>query len=88
MSNGTQGTKRTEWSVVLCGDEFCLHVARYRLADFRQKHLPFFLCEKCYEALSEGEKTLYKQREVPVLINKRPASGHSRGNCSGCGCNQ
>ena len=90
MCEGTQGTKRTERSVVLCDDEFCLHVARYMLGDEWQASRPVFLCEVCYEKLSDSEKNLYKLRKTPspVLMNKNPASGHGSGNCSGCGCNQ
>lgn len=83
MCEGTQGT---EGSVVLCGDEFCLHVARYMLGPAWDVSLPVFLCEACYEKLSDSEKGLYQRRRLPpVLLNKKPASGHGSGNCSGCG---
>lgn len=62
-------------TVILCGDEFCINVARYRLADQRQTSLPPFLCEKCYEALSDAEKTVYKEREMPIMLNNRRALG-------------
>lgn len=83
----TQGMER---SAVLCGDEFCLRVARYRLGDQWDVSRPVFLCEACYEKLSDSDKGLYKMRKhpAPVLLNKKPASGHGSGNCSGCGCIQ
>lgn len=57
---GTQGTKRTERSVILCGD-----VSR-----------PVFLCEACYEKLSNSEKSLYQLRTLPpVLLNNWRAGG-------------
>ena len=59
--------------MVLCGDEFCLRIARYRLADSGKASLPLYLCEKCYEALSDAEKTVYRERAMPILLNRRAA---------------
>ena len=70
-----EGAKRTERLVILCSDEFCISVARYRLADSSKTSLLPYLCEKCYEALSDAEKTVYKEREMPILLNNRRALG-------------
>lgn len=65
---------RIERPVILCGDEFCLNVARYRRADIRDNSKPLYLCEKCYEALpEETRKYAYKERLFPIKLNRRVA---------------
>lgn len=70
-------------TVVLCEDEFCIRVARWRLVSFSLSYSnPLVLCEKCYEGLSRETQFLYE--EIPFQTNKEPAD-RSCGGCSGCG---
>ena len=98
-----RGKERTVRAVILCSDEFCIKMATRKVKPYGEFSKPRYVCDEHYEELSRAaaEKRgsgfewsfLPEQGEgTPPLIlnedNKEPASGHSRGNCSGCGCNQ
>lgn len=91
MSNGTQGTKRTERSVVLCGDECCIEEAEYRLKT-QYEGLKTYLCEECFMKLCVLDHALAYERmdgDPPLILNenKNPADRVCCGGGSGCGCN-
>lgn len=71
-------------TVILCSDEFCIGVGRYRLADKREvgkSRLPY-LCEACYKKLSAASKQYYKEMvdgNPPLILNENK-------DCAGCGC--
>lgn len=76
---------RIERPVILCGDEFCLNVARYRLVDVRDVSRPLYLCETCFEKLSDTEKRHYEKSggHPPLILNTNEDRGGC--GCSGCG---